>query len=273
MIETIYSNPELYHSGVKGQKWGQRRYQNLDGTWTEEGKRRRRIESDYDYEDDEDDDYEPRRQSKKKISAGKVAAIGAGLIGAGIVARKAYDFYEQYKEHPWQTLDAINRGGYDVIAKARKKVSGFFKRRAEGLSDAAFDAAMVSIGGIAVSKLTSKLKENDSMTDGEKAVNKILLDTGTASINHITNSGKKGNTATKDRRPPTKEEGKRISELLGPPKQKDMDRNSERYQALFKNSNGDYRNQDDRAKIKSLASAGYGIDQLEEYVKLGCPSF
>lgn len=28
----------LYHSGVKSQKWYNRRYQNPDGTWTEEGK-------------------------------------------------------------------------------------------------------------------------------------------------------------------------------------------------------------------------------------------
>lgn len=31
---------ELYHHGIKGQKWGERRYQNEDGTWTEEGRER-----------------------------------------------------------------------------------------------------------------------------------------------------------------------------------------------------------------------------------------
>jgi hypothetical protein len=31
---------ELYHHGVKGQKWGVRRYQNADGSLTAEGKRR-----------------------------------------------------------------------------------------------------------------------------------------------------------------------------------------------------------------------------------------
>ena len=31
----------LTHHGVKGQKWGLRRYQNPDGSYTEEGKRRR----------------------------------------------------------------------------------------------------------------------------------------------------------------------------------------------------------------------------------------
>ena len=30
----------LCHHGVKGQKWGIRRYQNRDGTWTDAGKKR-----------------------------------------------------------------------------------------------------------------------------------------------------------------------------------------------------------------------------------------
>lgn len=44
MMRTAYPN-ELYHSGVKGQKWGQRRYQNPDGTLTAEGKKRYRKDS------------------------------------------------------------------------------------------------------------------------------------------------------------------------------------------------------------------------------------
>lgn len=35
--------PELYHHGILGQKWGVRRYQNDDGTWTTAGKERRRT--------------------------------------------------------------------------------------------------------------------------------------------------------------------------------------------------------------------------------------
>lgn len=34
-----YSSDELYHHGIKGQKWGIRRFQNEDGSFTEEGKR------------------------------------------------------------------------------------------------------------------------------------------------------------------------------------------------------------------------------------------
>ena len=39
------SNQELRHWGVKGQKWGIRRYQNPDGTLTEAGKRRYRYQN------------------------------------------------------------------------------------------------------------------------------------------------------------------------------------------------------------------------------------
>lgn len=38
-FETVYGE-ELYHHGVKGQKWGVRRYQNADGSLTPEGRSR-----------------------------------------------------------------------------------------------------------------------------------------------------------------------------------------------------------------------------------------
>lgn len=37
---------ELYHHGIKGQKWGIRRFQNEDGSLTEEGKRQRYTSKD-----------------------------------------------------------------------------------------------------------------------------------------------------------------------------------------------------------------------------------
>ena len=34
----------LIHYGIQGQKWGVRRFQNEDGTWTDEGLRRRKLD-------------------------------------------------------------------------------------------------------------------------------------------------------------------------------------------------------------------------------------
>lgn len=41
----VYKDGELYHYGVKGQKWGVRRYQKTNGTLTAAGKKRREAYS------------------------------------------------------------------------------------------------------------------------------------------------------------------------------------------------------------------------------------
>ena len=46
MIVKRISNDELYHHGVKGQKWGVRRYQNPDGSLTAAGRKRLNSMSD-----------------------------------------------------------------------------------------------------------------------------------------------------------------------------------------------------------------------------------
>lgn len=43
----LVHSADIYHWGIKGQKWGTRRYQNPDGTYTEEGLARRRKQSDF----------------------------------------------------------------------------------------------------------------------------------------------------------------------------------------------------------------------------------
>lgn len=58
----------LEHHGIKGQKWGVRRYQNEDGTLTEEGKKRYGSESD--------------GEKKKGLSDGAKTALKVGAAAA-----------------------------------------------------------------------------------------------------------------------------------------------------------------------------------------------
>ena len=39
-LTDLISSDELYHHGIKGQKWGRRRFQNEDGSLTPAGKER-----------------------------------------------------------------------------------------------------------------------------------------------------------------------------------------------------------------------------------------
>lgn len=77
---------ELYHHGIKGQKWGVRRFQNEDGTYTAEGKSRR------------NDGLEGTTGGSNKSARNrKIAKYAiAGAIGAATIAAAAV----YVKKHP-----------------------------------------------------------------------------------------------------------------------------------------------------------------------------
>jgi hypothetical protein len=63
----LTADGELYHWGIKGMKWGERRYQNKDGSLTEAGKKRYYREADKAGYTEES----PSGQRYKKINKGK----------------------------------------------------------------------------------------------------------------------------------------------------------------------------------------------------------
>ena len=79
---------ELYHYGIKGMRWGVRRYENEDGTLTEAGKKR--------YNKDSTD-----KKSKHKVTAKKVGKA-LGLTTAAALAlyggKKAYNKFGTPKD-------------------------------------------------------------------------------------------------------------------------------------------------------------------------------
>lgn len=93
------SNNELYHHGIKGQKWGVRRYQNEDGTYTNEGKERYFGKSSNKVKDfaktlieqDEKTNKWELSDRGKKILKGSAITAGAliAATGAGVIIYKS----------------------------------------------------------------------------------------------------------------------------------------------------------------------------------------
>lgn len=89
---------ELYHHGIKGMKWGIRRFQNKDGTLTEAGKKRKEI---YDpvnqFNESRNKYYQTKRQDNDNITG-----IGREGLNIGREGLKVYDRFASRK----QTLPA-----------------------------------------------------------------------------------------------------------------------------------------------------------------------
>ena len=58
----------MIHSGIKGQKRGVRRYQNKDGTWTPEGKRRRAAREGYSSDSSNKNSKDDKSKAKNDLS-------------------------------------------------------------------------------------------------------------------------------------------------------------------------------------------------------------
>ena len=82
--EVIPAGDELYHFGTLGMKWGVRRYQNEDGTLTEEGKKRY-TNKDGSYVDNESRQAIKKEISKRKGMAGASSVLGSALISSVIL--------------------------------------------------------------------------------------------------------------------------------------------------------------------------------------------
>ena len=79
---------ELYHHGIKGQKWGVRRFQNSDGSLTSAGRRRRGDEPSGRRNKRElsPEERARRRQIAKKVAVG--VGVGAGVAAAAVIGHK-----------------------------------------------------------------------------------------------------------------------------------------------------------------------------------------
>lgn len=74
---------ELYHYGIKGQKWGVRRYQNEDGTYTDEGKawRQKQQERINKYSHGTNNFRSAKREVARRAGVRNLKIMGGSLAG------------------------------------------------------------------------------------------------------------------------------------------------------------------------------------------------
>ena len=288
----------LCHYGIKGQKWGVRRFQRKDGTLTPKGRKR--------YADD--GGSEPAAE-RKGMSASTKKKL---MIGAGIALATAATIYAI--ENPKvvkmplsaakklatesnaakavsnvlknsRTVDLIKKGAVKsasalgtAATKAGPSVKTFLKNSgtktmsalkasSTRVGNAMLDAALLSAGTIAIGKLANKLATDENTAESVKNRNQVILDTATAGIKALPRNSAGGGGNNK---PGNNGNGgsvsKAVSDAIGAPSKKGNAKQDPAYNNLFKDANGGQRDEKTRAEIKSMASAGYDIDQLKDYL-------
>lgn len=149
---------ELYHHGVKGQKWGVRRYQNKDGSLTPAGKRR--IKDDGTFKTNKEyrkEISDARFEARKKYNA-KYGVDEAYEKADEALYRKAKklgidpaDIDPDESERIYAKADSLSqKRTNDVDAEMRSKYGSDYDKflRNEQTGD-----AVIVVGGLAVSGL------------------------------------------------------------------------------------------------------------------------
>ena len=190
---------ELFHFGIKGQKWGIRRYQNPDGTLTAAGRQRY------------SDAIKFGKIDKKNTE--RTNKEGQKLIDSDRYLKQKYGSYENVKDENKLIKEARNRGintsryekAFDKKYTDRhinkesfylnnrieigKELARNGKTKADALLDGLADVAMRSIGTGLLYKVTGELgydaasqviRYAGAFTIG-KAIGKTIVDTWSAS--------------------------------------------------------------------------------------------
>lgn len=244
---------ELYHHGIKGQKWGIRRFQNRDGTYTNAGKRRR------------NDDYDGPESSRsssgigKKIATGLAIGAAAGLAAYAMANPKSREYLKRLAGVSASKIKAAATDPKvkEFVTRNGTKALNFVGDRVKEGGKAFTDAAIAASGAIAISKVTSNINTGSAEAD------QILVESTTAAIKTMT----KAQSSSPNNQNGGKTVGKEVTDAIGSPSNKGIDKQSSAYQNLFNAPDGSKRDDNTRSTIKALAGKGYDIDQISEYLR------
>lgn len=152
----IYDDAYLAHHGIKGMKWGIRRYQNEDGSLTPEGKRK------YSYMGSNNSDSSVTRKVKNDwYNLSNDQFMSKYKTSKDTYARRVKRYGDPYKNSPGPKIArALNKSRVSKVANTINKKTGATKLITKGMQYAAKnpkkfyrDAALATVGPLAVASL------------------------------------------------------------------------------------------------------------------------
>ena len=185
---SFISDDELYHYGIKGQKWGVRRYQNKDGSLTPAGKKRRSSSDEVRNMSTDELRQKVRRLNNEqryidltKSSSSSISKTADGIERASRIGGDANRIYKSmngennpYSKVASQGIDAMSR-----TARLTKKIDSNVRskndtakalKKLETMSDA--DLAK-EVDRLDLEQQYSRLS-NSKIRRGKTSVNEVL---------------------------------------------------------------------------------------------------
>lgn len=141
-------NDELAHYGVKGMKWGVRRYQNPDGSLTTDGKKRTsNTKSDKDH-----------KEIAKKAAIGAAAVAGVAIMGVAVnrVVKNRYAMLAG-KEAYRQIMNGTFKGYHYRTDKGRKEAVAAVRTARANARNRSFKTASKGVANYYTDRLGYKI--------------------------------------------------------------------------------------------------------------------
>ena len=166
---------ELYHFGIKGMKWGVRRYQNKDGSLTTEGRKRLGLDE-YDTNHNSDTVLKKGTKASRVINTNRYDEYTDPELGGSVEAGKKYIdnilSRENSYERKYVSIDGVKNSGR---ANGKEYYTSWFTE--EGYSP---NYARVA---------TYKLKKDAKVASGKQVVDALIEEVGSKKIEEILKNG------------------------------------------------------------------------------------
>lgn len=237
----------LCHHGIEGQKWHKRNGPPYPLDYNDHSAAEKKHLSSGD---------KVKELNKKFVKTAVVATTAAGAVAGTAAITQQLITNKSFRDLVIQKGSSFVKKNASAVAKNTKES---VKRAGKSMTD----AALASVGSIAIAKLSEKLRTNNNDPESTKLINKVMLDSASAGINTVTRRNN-GNNNNNNNRKHNVTIDHQITDKLGSPSGHKMDLSTPEWSRLINSLN----NNNEKNYLRTLAKQDYGREQLEQYVNL-----